>query len=152
MLKFYYTAGNTVLGGAIGNTVVSEAVSAVFPSITNPQTAIDGVTRYACLCVKNETANTVNLGIYLKSKVTSGTVLIAKGLTGKNSTTEQSIANQTTAPTGGLIFEDKAFEYDTLNFGLLNPGDFHHLRIKCETPANSPGSAEEYIKIKAIAL
>ena len=151
-LAIYFTGGssNHYRGGLIGTAQATYGVDTVFPAITQQQ-AKDGITQYACVCVKNISPVTANdVGVYISQAPSVGTLYIAKGLTGKNSTTEQVIANQETPPTGSLVFYEPSFDYDTVNIGTLNAGDFHHIWMKLVTQANSPGDAFKF-SIKAVS-
>jgi hypothetical protein len=150
MLKWYFTGGGSatsVLGGLISS---AEATSAIFPDVTQ-QNAIDGITEFACICIRNTGGSTVeNVGIYLSSVVTKNKIFFAKGLTGKNSTTEQTIANQQTEPTGALVFQTPRFDYMKVVLGDLAPNDFYHIWIKREVTVNTPGSPADYFIITGV--
>jgi hypothetical protein len=152
-LGFYFTGGSSassVLGGQISTTALTETEGALFPNVSLAD-ATTGITHYACICIKNTGAETIsNAGVYLSSVVSNANIYIAKGLTGKNSTTEQTIANNVTDPTGALVFQQPLYEYSPVSIGLLDPGDFYHLWLKRVLPASSPGSPEEYIIITGV--
>jgi len=148
-LSFFFTGGGastSVLGGLISSTAVTETEGVVFPNVTTAE-AISGIIHYACICIKNTGGSTINNpGVYFFSTVTAQNVHIAKGLTGKNSTTEQVIANNTTAPTGSLVYTKPAFSYSPLLLGVsLAPGEFFHLWIRRTVAANAPGSNNDYV-------
>ena len=152
-LKFHFTGGgssSSVLGGQISSTELTEVAEALFPNVALAD-AVSGITHYACICIKNTGATTIaNAGVYLSSVVSNAKIYIAKGLTGKNSTTEQTIANATTAPTGALVFQQPLYVYSPVSLGLLAPGDFYHLWLRRTIAANTPGNPDEYIIITGV--
>ena len=152
-LKFYFTgdgSASSVLGGQISTTELTETEGAVFPNV-NVTDAAAGITHYACICIKNTGASSIaNAGVYFSSVVSNAKIYIAKGLTGKNSTTEQTIANNTTAPTGALVYQQPLYEYSPVSLGLLEPGDFYHLWLKRVIAANTPGNNDEYLILTGI--
>ncbi len=152
-LAFYFTGGGSatsVLGGQISSAPLTETQGILLPDVTLAE-ATSGITHYACICIKNTGAAAIaNAGVYLSSVVTASNIYIAKGFTGKNSTTEQTIAGNTTAPTGSLVFTKPLYSYSALRVGLLNPGDFYHLWLKRVVAANAPGSANDYIILTGV--
>ena len=111
-ITFYFTGGGSatsVLGGLVSSTALTETQGAVFPNIALTD-AFAGITHYACIVMKNTGTVTIsNAGIYLASDVEGSQTFIAQGLTGKSSTTEQTIASAVTAPTGALIYQKPLF-------------------------------------------
>ena len=152
-LAFYFTGGgsaSSVLGGQISSTELTEVAEALFPNVSLAD-ATAGITHYACICVKNTGAETItNVGVYLSSLVSNGKLYVAKGLTGKNSTTEQTIANNTTAPTGALVFQQPLYEYSPVALGLLAAGEFYHLWLKRVIAANTAGNPDEYLILTGV--
>jgi len=148
-LKFYFTTGSS-LGGAISATELNETPGSLFPNVTLAE-ATAGIKHYKCICVKNTgTTVIVNPGIYFSSSVEYSTSYMAKGLTGKNSTTEQTIANSTTAPTGNIIFQSPRFDHSPLRLGQLNPGDFIHVWLKRVLTINAPGENSAYFVLTGV--
>lgn len=152
-LDFFFTGGGSatsVLGGGISSAPLTEAQGVLLPDVALADAAA-GITHYACICIKNTGASSIsNAGVYLSSVVTAANVYVAKGLTGKNSTTEQTIANATTAPTGALVFQKPSFSYAPLALGAMSPGDFWHLWIKRAVAANAAGSPNDYIILTGV--
>jgi hypothetical protein len=147
-LVLFHTGGGSgagVLGGQISTLALAETQGLLLPNVLGAE-AIAGITHYACVCIKNTGASSIaNAGIYMSSVVSAANVFIAKGLTGKNSTTEQVITDQVTAPTGALVFTKPLFSYAPLSLGLLAPGEFYHLWIKRTVAANAAGSPNDYV-------
>lgn len=152
-LQFYFTGGgsaSSVLGGQISTTELTETAEVLLPNVALADAAA-GITHYACICIKNTGATTIaNAGVYFSSVVSNAKIYLAKGLTGKNSTTEQTIANNTTAPTGAFVFQQPLYVYSPVSLGLLAPGDFYHLWIKRVVAANSAGSPDEYLILTGV--
>ncbi|MDP1774267.1 MAG: hypothetical protein Q8L15_18520 [Methylobacter sp.] len=153
-LSWYYTGGGSstsVLGGQISSAALAETQGIILPNVDQSAGAVTGVTHYACICIKNTGAVSIaNAGVYFSSVVTGANVSIAKGLTGKNSTTEQVIASNTTIPTGALVFQNPLFSYSALMLGTLAAGDFYHLWLKRVVKANLAGSPNDYLILSSV--
>lgn len=152
-LGWYYTGGGSStgkLGGLISSTALAETDGALFADVTQAN-ALAGLTEYACICIKNTGVATINNAeVYLSSVVTDANIYIAKGLTGKNSTTEQTIANSTTPPTGALVFQKPLFSYAAMALGTLAAGEFYHIWLKREVRANAKGSPNDYFILSGV--
>jgi hypothetical protein len=152
-LGFFFTGGgsaSSVLGGLISSAALTSAQGSVLPDVALSD-AVTGITHYACLCVKNTGASSIaNVGVYLASDVEVSKTYIAKGLTGKNSTTEQTIASATTAPVGALVFQRPSFIYSALSLGALAAGEFYHVWLKRVVPVNAAGSPKDYIILTGV--
>jgi hypothetical protein len=146
-LTFYFTGGgsaSSVLGGNISSTELTEAQGAIFPNVALAD-SVTGITHYACIVMKNTGAATINnAGIYISSSVQGSQSYIALGLTGKSSTTEQTIASAVTAPTGALVFQKPSFSYSPLTIGSLTVGQFQHFWLKRVVAVNQAGSPLDY--------
>jgi hypothetical protein len=141
-LTFYHTSNNN--GGAITGAVLGYWNGAVLPDIPL-EYAATGITNYACICMKNTGASViVNAGVFFASSVQNAKVYLAMGLTGKNSTTEQIIANNMTPPVGNFVYQRPFFSYAPLIVGTLNPGDFYHLWLKRVISVNATGESNAY--------
>lgn len=152
MLKYYHTGGGSstsVLGGLISSAEVAEVEERIFPNLTQQQ-ATDGKTQYACICIKNTGSNLANVQVYFSSLVSESDIRLAKGSTGKNSTTEPTIADQDTAPTGDLVWMQPVFDYEAVMIGNLDTDEFFHIWFRRETLANTPGNEQDYFIVSAI--
>jgi len=148
-LHFYHTSENR--GGLFTWAELSEASGAVFPCIGIDQ-ATTGVTHYACICIRNvNTVTAWNVGVYFSSLVQNAKVYMAKGLTGKNSVTEQTVANVIIPPVGDFVFQTPVFEYAPLALGHLGPLEFHHIWLKRVVSVNATGEAAPYFIIKGVS-
>ena len=149
-LTFYFTGGgssSSVLGGLVSSTALTETQGAIFPDVVLAD-AIAGITHYACIVMKNTGAATINnAGIYISSDVEGSQSYVALGLTGKSSTTEQTIATSVAAPTGALVFQKPSFSYAPLSIGSLTAGQFQHFWLKRVVRANQAGSPLDYFII-----
>lgn len=149
-ITFYFTGGGSatsVLGGLVSSTALTETQGAVFPNIALTD-AVAGIAHYACIVMKNTGTVTIsNAGIYLASDVEGSQTFIAQGLTGKSSTTEQTIASAVTAPTGALIYQKPLFAYAPLSIGVLTAGQFQHFWLKRVVAPNTTGSPLDYFII-----
>lgn len=149
-LTFYFTGGgssSSVLGGLVSSTALTETQGAIFPDVVLAD-AIAGITHYACIVMKNTGAATINnAGIYISSDVEGSQSYVALGLTGKSSTTEQTIATSVAVPTGALVFQKPSFSYAPLSIGSLTAGQFQHFWLKRVVRANQAGSPLDYFII-----
>lgn len=144
-IKFFLSggAGNTdgdaSLGGAISTTEASSDPNEVFDVVTGNEAAA-GATNYRCIYVKNDHPSLVlfDARVFIQNNSPSPDtdVEIALGTSAINGT-EQTIANETTAPTG-TSFSTAPDENAALSIGDIPAGEHKALWIKRIV---SPGAA-----------
>lgn len=116
-------SGDASLGGAISNNAVSSSVNALFDYVSGDESAA-GDAEYRCIYVRNSHASLTLYGakIWIASNTPSADTEATIGLgTSAINGTEQTIANEGTAPTG-VSFSLAANEAGSLSIGDLAPG------------------------------
>ena len=125
------TDGDASLGGAISTTQASSSANALFDIVSGNEAAA-GSTEYRCIYVKNDhpslTLFLTRVFIQTNTPSTDTTVEIALGTAAINGT-EQTIANETTAPTG-TSFSTAANEGAALSIGDIPAGQHKAIWIK----------------------
>lgn len=116
-------SGDASLGGAISNNAVSSSVNALFDYVSGDESAAGDV-EYRCIYVRNSHASLTLYGakVWIASNTPSTDTEAAIGLgTSAVNGTEQTIANENTAPTG-VTLALAANEAASLSIGDLAPG------------------------------
>lgn len=117
------SSGDAALGGAISNNAVSSSVNALFDYVSGDESAT-GDTEYRCVYVRNSHASLTLYGakVWIASNTPSADTEAAIGLgTSAINGTEQTIANENTAP-AGVTLSLSANEAAALTIGDLAPG------------------------------
>lgn len=109
--------GNAALGGVKSSNVASTALDGLFDQTAAAEAAAGDI-EYRCIYIHNAYANSVaNAKVYIGSNTPSPTTTIAIGLgTAAVNGTEQTIANEDTAPVG-VTFSEPA----TQGAGIVVP-------------------------------
>lgn len=125
------TDGDASLGGVISTTEASASANALFDIVTGNEAAA-GSTEYRCIYIKNDNATltlfSARVFIQTNTPSTDTTVEIALGTSVINGT-EQTIANETTAPSG-TSFSTAANEGAALTIGDIPAGEHKAIWIK----------------------
>jgi hypothetical protein len=125
------TDGNDALGGAISSTQASSSLNALFDYVTGDESAA-GDTEYRCIYIKNDHPSLILYGAKLwistNTPSTDTSAEIALG-TSALSGTEQTIANEDTAPSG-TTFSSAANEGAALSIGDMAAGAWKAIWIK----------------------
>lgn len=118
-LKFYKTTNN--LGGAI--TASESTGTDIFDAFTGDETTNGVAGEYACLYVKNESAQTaLNARVHIDGETVHSGVNFTLGLgTSAVNGTEQTIANKDTAP-AGVTFSEAQDLANALTIGDIPAG------------------------------
>jgi hypothetical protein len=137
-IKRYLSGGgsNTLpsasLGGARSSTEVSSTALFNLFDRTSSAEALAGDTEYRCYYIRNESATDtwLDVKVYIQSNTPSAdtTYEVGIGTAGKNAT-EQTIADEETAPTG-VTFSAAANEGAALDVGDLAPNDYIAIWLK----------------------
>lgn len=160
-IKFILSGGSTntnplaSIGGArstvAGGYIVSGTLNNLWQDVDNTESS-SGSTKYRCIYVRNENvANTLsNTKIWISSLTPSSDdeVDIALGSAAINST-EQTIANETTAPTGGVTFSRPISKATGLTIGNLTPNSFKSVWIKRSLNPNAAQITNNFYIIAA---
>ncbi len=132
---------NASLGGAISSTAITSAsIANLFDNVSGAESAA-GDTEYRCFYVRNShgTLTLQGASIYIGSNTpsTDSAVEISLGTSAVNGT-EQTIANETTAPTG-TSFSSAAGSGSALSIGDIPAG--HHKAIWVKRIISAAGAA-----------
>jgi hypothetical protein len=132
------TLGDSALGGEISSTEVSGSLNALFDYVTGAESAA-GDTEYRCIYLRNSHGSLILYGakvwIATNSPSADTHCQIALGTSAINGT-EQTVANENTAPTG-VSFADAANEGAALSIGDIPPGEHKALWIKRDVTAGA---------------
>ena len=137
-LKFHLSGGaansdpNAALGGAISTTqIVDATVANLFDNVSSAESAA-GDTEYRCFYVKNTHA-TLTLQaakVYIQTNTPSADTSAEIGLgTSAVNGTEQSVANESTAPSG-VTFSTAAGSGNALSIGNIPAGQHKAIWLK----------------------
>lgn len=125
------TDGNDALGGAISSTEASSSLNALFDYVTGDESAA-GDTEYRCIYIQNDhpslTLYGTKIWISTNTPSTDTSAEIALG-TSAVSGTEQTIADEDTAPSG-TTFSTATNEGASLSIGDLDAGEWKAIWIK----------------------
>lgn len=116
-------SGDDSLGGVISANVVSSSVNALFDYVTGDESAAGDI-EYRCIYVRNSHASLTLYGakVWISSNTPSADTSVSIGLgTAAINGTEQTVANENTAPTS-VVFSLAANEAGSLSIGDLAPG------------------------------
>ena len=125
------TDGDASLGGAISTTQASSTANELFDIVTGNE-ASAGSTEYRCIYIKNDNATLTLFStlVFIETNTpsTDTTVEIALGTSAIDGT-EQTIADETTAPSG-TSFSTAANEGAALSIGDIPAGEHKAIWIK----------------------
>jgi hypothetical protein len=138
-------ASNTVANASLGGIKSSSAVPAgFFDDVSSAESAV-GDTEYRCFYVHNANATLTlqNPVVWIVSNTTGNRVAIAVGSSAVNAT-EQTVANEDTAPTGGVTFSQPATKGAGLALGNIPAGQHRAVWMRRVIPAASAASNDTY--------
>lgn len=142
---------NLSLGGIVSTTAVP---SNYFDKVDSAQ-ALSGETNYRCFYVKNTNATLTLTGarVWIALNTTSADTDINIGLgTSAINATEQTIANEATAPTS-VVFSAAATEGASLLIGDLAPNQTKAVWLRRIVNANAAASNDTYtLRVKGDTL
>jgi hypothetical protein len=132
---------NASLGGAKSSTAVPLNF---FDDVTSAESAAGDI-EYRCFYVHNNngTLTLQNPVIWIQANTTGNRVAIGIGSSAVNGT-EQTVANEGTAPTGGVAFSQPANKGAGLALGNIPPGQHRAVWIRRTIAAASPASNDTY--------
>lgn len=149
-MKTYKTTNG--LGGAITATEsVSGNPGNVFDTFTGSETAAGG-TFYHCIYVKNThgTLTAQSVGVYVDSETSHAGVNVEIGLgTSAVNGTEQTVANETTAP-AGVTFADADGVGNALSIGDIPPGEHKAIWVKVTIGASTTAKTGYAVNTKYV--
>ncbi len=137
-IKYYLSGGssnsdpNAALGGAISSTQITDAtVANLFDNVSSAETTA-GDTEYRCLYVKNTHATLTlqSAKVYINTNTPSSDTSAEIGL-GSSAVngTEQTVANESTAPTS-VTFSTAAGSGNALSIGNIPAGQHKAIWVK----------------------
>ena len=134
---------NASLGGAKSSTV---AGTNIFDDVSSAE-ATAGDIEYRCVYVHNGHATLTYLGskiwIQANTPSTSTDIFVGLGTAGLNAT-EQTIANESTAPIG-VTFSNAAVDFSTgLSIGDIPPGQHFSVWVRRNVTAGAAGAADSF--------
>lgn len=129
------------LGGAKSSNVVP---AGFFDDVTSAESAA-GDTEYRCFYVHNANATLTlqNAVVWIVNNTTGNRIAIAVGSSAINGT-EQTVANEDTAPTGGVTFTQPATKGTGLALGNIPAGQHRAVWMRRVIPAASSASNDTY--------
>ncbi len=132
---------NLSLGGAKSNTAVP---SGLFDTVTSAESAAGDI-EYRCFYVHNNngTLTLQNAVVWIDTNTTGNRIAIGVGSSAVNGT-EQTVANENTAPTGGVTFSQPANKGAALALGNIPPGQHRAVWIRRTIAAATPASNDTY--------
>lgn len=144
-IKFYLNGGaanadpNASLGGTISATQVSGSLHGLFDAVGSDE-ASAGDIEYRALDVKNTSAETANNAVvYISSQTSSADTSIEIAY---DSTGTQTIANESTAPTG-VTFSAPATKATGISLGSIAAGGTRRIWIKRVVTAGAVKTASD---------
>ena len=128
----FSASGIDSLGGAItANEITSGVLHNLFDIVSGAE-ATSGRTEYRCFYVKNNdgtrTMQSAKVWLHADTTETDTTISFAKGSSGVNGT-EQSVADETTAPTG-VTWQSLEGEGNAQTLGDIPPGQHHAIWVR----------------------
>jgi len=127
----YKQSGASSLGGAISATDVSTAINGLFDVVSGTE-ALSGDTEYRCVYVKNNHGSLTlyNAAVFIQTNTpsTDTDAAIGVGSSAINGT-EQTVANESTAPTS-VVFSAPSTFATGLALGDLAPGAWRAVWIR----------------------
>jgi hypothetical protein len=136
--------GNASLGGAKSSTAVSTSVDGLFDAVTAAQAAA-GLVEYRCIYLHNanasDTMTAARVWINANTPLAGTDLAIGVGTAAVNAT-EQTIANEATAPSG-VTFSSPSTAGSGLALGDLPPGQHRAIWLRRTVTAGAGASAND---------
>jgi hypothetical protein len=131
-------SGDASLGGVKSSELASENLNSLFDAVSAAE-ALAGLTEYRCLYLHNANATDtmVNAVLFISSNTAAPDTQIAIGVgTSSKNGTEQTVANEATAPSG-VSFTEPSTADGGLSLGDLDPGEHRAYWIRRTINANA---------------
>lgn len=148
-------AANSVANASLGGAKSSnDAPSALFDNVSSAEAAA-GLVEYRCVYVHNAhatlTLTTAKAWIQANTPSLDTTVAIGLGTSALNAT-EQTVANEATAP-AGVTFSEPANEGASIALGDIPPGQHRALWIRRTVNAGAAAANDSYtVRVKGDTL
>lgn len=141
---------DAALGGAISTTQITGATLGNLFDTVGSDEANDGDVEYRCFYVKNNHGSLTlqNTVIYISSNTSSADTTAAIGAgTSSIGGTEQTIANESTAPTS-VTFSSPATKATGISLGNIPAGSHKAVWIRRTVSAGASAAAEDALTLK----
>lgn len=132
---------NASLGGAKSSVA---APFNLFDDVSGTESAAGDV-EYRCVYVHNNNGSLTlqNAVIWIQANTTGNRIAIAVGSSAVNGA-EQTVANEDTAPTGGVTFSQPATKGAGLALGNIPPGQHRAVWVRRTVAALTPAATDTY--------
>lgn len=149
-IKQYLSGGatntdkNASIGGAISSTeIVNNTLNNLFDLATSAESSA-GSTRYRAFYIKNTNATNTYYSsfVYISSNTSSATTTVEIGLATEDGSPIETLANDTTAPSG-VTFSTAAGEANKLDIGDLAPDESKAVWVKWTITAGTEAINDE---------
>jgi hypothetical protein len=138
------SSGNASLGGAKSSNAASAAVDSLFDQVSSGEAAAGSV-EYRCIYLHNGNASSTMLSAVVwvagNTPNTSTTLAVGVGTAAVNGT-EQTIASETTAPTG-VTFSEPSTQGAGLALGDIPAGQHKAVWLRRTVTASAPAIAND---------
>ncbi len=139
------SSGNASLGGAKSANAASGSIDAMFDQTSSAEAAAGDV-EYRCVYLHNNNGSSTMLSavvwIGANTPNANTTLAIGVGSSAVNGT-EQTIADESTAPIGGVTFSEPATQGAALALGDIPPGQHRAIWLRRTVTAAAPASAND---------
>jgi hypothetical protein len=141
-------ASNSVANSSLGGVKSSSAVPAQFFDDVSGAESAAGDTEYRCFYVHNANASLTLQSpvVWISTNTTGNRIAIGVGSSAVNGT-EQTIANEDTAPTGGVTFSQPSTKGAGLALGDIPAGQHRAVWVR-RTIAAATGAANDAYTIR----
>jgi hypothetical protein len=138
-------ASNSDANASLGGAKSSNAVPSGFFDDVSSAEATAGDTEYRCFYVHNANASLTlqNPVVWIQSNTTGNRIAIGVGSAAVNGT-EQTVADESTAPTGGVSFTQPTTKGAGLALGNIPAGQHKAVWVRRVIPAASGAANDTY--------
>lgn len=137
-------SGNASLGGAKSSNVMSSAIDGLFDYTSGAESAAGDI-EYRCVYLHNASATDTMIGavVWISTNTPLAGTALAIGVgTSTVNGTEQTVANESTAPSG-VTFSEPASAGSGLALGDIPPGQHRAIWLRRTVAAGSGASAND---------
>ena len=129
------------LGGVKSSTV---APASVFDNVSSAESSA-GDTEYRCIYVHNANGSLTleSAVLWIDTNTTGDRIAVGLGSSAINGE-EQTVANEGTAPTGGVTFSQPASKGAGISLGSLPPGQHRAVWLRRTIPASTGAANHSY--------
>lgn len=135
---------NASLGGAKSSNAASTSVDALFDGVSSAE-ALAGDTEYRCVYLHNSnaTSSMLDAKVWISANTPSASTTLAIGVgSAAVNGTEQTVANESTAPTS-VSFSEPSTEGAALALGTIPAGQHRAIWLRRTVTASAPATAND---------